>query len=86
MKTIDVEEVRQFLWLQIAWLRMDRDHLSWGCSAQSDVSPEGKRMAILEMRNENFVFNVYHRCVQVEARSVTAKSDSIAVQFLGGSL
>ena len=43
-------------------------------------------MAILEMRNENFVFNVYHRCVQVEARSVTAKSDSIAVQFLGGSL
>jgi hypothetical protein len=61
--TINFKEILQRLpELQIAWLQMDRDHQQWGCSAI------GKS---LEMRNENFAFNVYANCVHVEVRSVT---------------
>jgi hypothetical protein len=79
--TINFKEIRQRLpELQIAWLQMDRTHQEWGCSASPYIE-NGKKEVTLEMRNENFGINIYSDCMHVEVRSVTEKSDSIAVQL-----
>jgi hypothetical protein len=81
--TINIKELRQRLpELQIAWLQMDRGHQEWGnCAKSYRESMNGKKFVTLEMRNENFGINIYLNNVGVEVRSVTEKSDSIAVQL-----